>query len=93
MPLNKSALKRERQDIVKKAHNRVVKSRVHTAYRKLNDAIIAKNREEVETNLRLYMSEVDKAVKNNILQRNNGARKKSRIVKRIKTVFNEFAAN
>ena len=51
MPLNKSALKRERQDIVKKAHNRVVKSRVHTAYRKLNDAIIAKNREEVETNL------------------------------------------
>ena len=70
-----------------------MKSTVHTAYRKLNEAIIAKNREEVEANLRIYMSEVDKAVKLNVLQRNNGARKKSRIVKKIKTVFNENVAN
>ena len=93
MPLNKSGLKRERQDKVRNAHNRIVKSKVHTAYRKLNEAIIAKNREEVEANLRVYMSEVDKAVKLNVLQRNNGARKKSRIVKKIKTVFNENVAN
>jgi small subunit ribosomal protein S20 len=66
---------------------------VHTAYRNLCESITAKDREKVEANLRVYMSEVDKAVKRNVLHKNNGARKKSRIVKRIKTVFNENAPN
>ncbi|MBQ3922855.1 MAG: 30S ribosomal protein S20, partial [Spirochaetales bacterium] len=35
MPLNKSALKRERQDVVRRARNRIIKSKVHTAYRNL----------------------------------------------------------
>ena len=93
MPLNKSALKRERQDVIHRARNRVIKSKVHTAYRNLCESITAKDREKTEANLRVYMSEVDKAVKRNVLHRNNGARKKSRIVRRIKNVFNENAPN
>lgn len=91
MPINKSALKRERQDVERRLRNRIIKSKVHTAFRKLAEAINSKNREDVEAKLRVYMSEVDKAVKRNILHRNNGARKKSRIVKKIKTTFGETA--
>ena len=91
MPINKSALKRERQDVERRLRNRIIKSKVHTAFRRLVEAINSKNREDVEAKLRVYMSEVDKAVKRNVLHRNNGARKKSRIVKKIKTTFGETA--
>jgi small subunit ribosomal protein S20 len=92
MSRNSSGLKRERQNIVRKERNNVKRSRVHTAKKKLVAAIAAKKREDVELNLRTFMSEVDKAVKKGIFHRNKGARLKSRIVKKIKDVFNEHKA-
>lgn len=89
MPQNKSALKRDRQNLVRNKRNRIIKSKVHTAFRKLNEAMTEKNKELVEEKLRIYMSEVDKAVKKGILHTRKGARNKSRIVKKIKKVFNE----
>ncbi|MBP7552304.1 MAG: 30S ribosomal protein S20 [Spirochaetes bacterium] len=91
MGIKNSTIKRERQSVERRLRNRAIKSKVHTAFLGLAEAINSKNREDVEAKLRIYMSEVDKAVKRNILHKNNGARKKSRIVKRIKTVFNENA--
>jgi len=91
MGIKSSTIKRERQSVERRLRNRAVKSKVHTAFLNLTEAINSKNRENVEAKLRIYMSEVDKAVKRNILHKNNGARKKSRIVKKIKTVFNENA--
>lgn len=91
MGIKNSTIKRERQSVERRLRNRAIKSKVHTAFLSLAEAINNKNREDVEAKLRIYMSEVDKAVKRNILHKNNGARKKSRIVKRIKTVFNENA--
>ena len=91
MGIKNSTIKRERQSVERRLRNRAIKSKVHTAFLSLAEAINSKNRENVEAKLRIYMSEVDKAVKRNILHKNNGARKKSRIVKRIKTVFNENA--
>jgi len=90
--IHKSVLKRERQSLEARKRNRIVKSRVHTALLSLEDSISAKNREETETKLRTYMSEVHKAVKKNIFQRNKGARLISRIVKKIKNTFNEHKA-
>jgi small subunit ribosomal protein S20 len=92
MGINQSALKRERQNIVRRERNRVIKSRVHTAKRHLVESIDAKKRDDVEKNLRIFMSEVDKAVKRGLFHRNKGARLKSRIVKLIKTTFNEHKA-
>ncbi|HNZ27406.1 MAG TPA: 30S ribosomal protein S20 [Spirochaetota bacterium] len=91
MGVKNSTIKRERQNVERRARNRAIKSKVHTAFLNLSKAIGNKDREDVEARLRIYMSEVDKAVKRNALHKNNGARKKSRIVKRIKTVFNENA--
>jgi small subunit ribosomal protein S20 len=89
---NKSALKRKRQNVVLRERNRILKSKVHTAKKHLEESIAAKKREDVETCLRTFMSEVDKAVKKNVFHKNKGARLKSRIVKRIKDVFNEHKA-
>lgn len=90
MPINKSsALKRERQNITRRDRNRILKSRVHTAFIKLVGSMDSKNKEEVENRLRTYMSELDKAVKKGILHINKAARNKSRIVKKINSVFNE----
>lgn len=84
-----SALKRERQNTVRRERNRILKSKVHTAKRHLVEAIDLKKREDVEARLRIFMSEVDKAVKRGLFHRNKGARLKSRLVHRIKIVFNE----
>lgn len=89
MGINQSALKRERQNIVRRERNRVIKSKVHTARRRLIESIEANNREEVETRMRTFMSVVDKAVKRKLFHRNKGARLKSRITKLIKKTFNE----
>lgn len=88
---SKSVLKRERQNLEARKRNRIVKSRVHTVYKKLVSALNLKNREEVEQLLRKYMKEVHLAVKKGVFHKNKGSRKISRIVKRIKAVFNETA--
>ena len=90
MKINRSVLKRERQNLVRRARNRVLKSKVHTARKKLEEAIALKKREDVEANFRAFMSEVDKAVKKKIFHRNKGARLKSRVHHKIKVVFNEI---
>ncbi len=89
MPINKSALKRERQNTERKIRNRVIKSKVKTAFKKLSDSIDSKKKDEVEANLKLYMSEIDKAVKKGVYHINKGARNKSRIMKKISQTFKE----
>lgn len=92
MGIKNSVLKRERQNVVRRARNRVLKSKVHTARKKLEEAISLKKREEVEEFFRIFMSVVDKAVKKNIFHRNKGARLKSRAHHKIKVTFNELKA-
>ena len=86
MPVHKSVEKKERQDVVRRERNRIQRSKVNTALRRLNDAIISKNKEEIEKCLRTYMSEVHKAVKNKVFHKNKGARRISNISKKISSV-------
>ena len=87
-----SALKIGRQNVVARERNRIMKSKVHTAKRRLVEALTAKNRELVEEKFRIYSSEVDKAVKKNIFHKNKAARLKSRACKHIKDLFNEHVS-
>lgn len=89
MPINKSALKRERQANVRNLKNRVTKSKVKTAFKKLADSIDAKDKKAVDENLKLYISEIDRAVKKGVFHTNKAARSKSRIMKKINNLFNE----
>lgn len=90
MATSKSILKRERQNQKRRLRNRMIKSRIHTTLRRIDEAISEKNRENVEIFFRKYMSYVDKAAKVGVIHKNNAARKKSRVAIKIKKSFNEF---
>jgi small subunit ribosomal protein S20 len=89
MPINKSALKRERQNNERRLRNKTIKSKVKTAFKKLSASIDAKKKNEVEVNLKNYISEIDKAVKKGVYHTNKGKRNKSRIMKKVNQLFNE----
>lgn len=89
MKRNKSGLKRNKQSKVRRLKNRVLKSKIHTAFTSLVSSIDSKNKNNTDNNLKIYMSEIDKAVKKGILHLNNGARKKSNIMKKIRNTFKD----
>jgi small subunit ribosomal protein S20 len=89
MQRTKSGLKRKRQNAVRKLRNRVLKSKIHSTLLKTKSALEAKKKDDIVVCLKEYMREIDLAVKKGIIHSNTGARKKSRIVKRIKAVLKE----
>lgn len=91
MANTKSALKRvqiaERNRLRNKSYNSALK----TLMKKYFVAVEAyganptpEMRQEVEQHMAAAYSKIDKAVKRGVLHRNNGARKKSRLAKRLK---------
>jgi small subunit ribosomal protein S20 len=58
--------------------NRRRTSQVKTWFRRLESAVGNGDSARVETEYRMLLSRIDKAVKSGALHRNNGARKKSR---------------
>ncbi len=84
MPINKSAIKNQRKDEERKIRNKVLKSRVHTAFIKVNQALNTKNNEEINKRFNEYSSAVDKAAKRKVFHTNKSARLKSNMVKRIR---------
>ena len=60
---NLSTQKRERQILVARERNRIIKSKVHTAKRRVLEAMEENKRDLVGEKFNTFMSEVDKAVK------------------------------
>ncbi|GAB4433740.1 MAG: hypothetical protein OHK0040_04440 [bacterium] len=79
---NKSALKRERQSLVRRERNKSVKSAIKTQIKKVRSAIEAKNEEAVKTELTKVQSCLDKAAIKGIIHKNKAARHKARLAKR-----------
>ncbi|MCF8011306.1 MAG: 30S ribosomal protein S20 [Clostridiales bacterium] len=82
MPNIKSAAKRVRVTQRKTEYNKRIKSRVKTAVRNFEKAIITNNTEEAGKKLRGAISTLDKAVTKGVLHKNTASRKKARLVKR-----------
>lgn len=82
MPNIKSAIKRVRVTKTKTLRNKMVKSKVKTAVKKC-EAAFAENASNAEQQLRLTISQIDKAVSKGVLHKNTAARKKSRLTKRL----------
>ena len=81
MPNNPSAEKRMRQERKRRLHNRSIKSIVKTHITKAREAIASgTNPEEA---VRAAVSELDIAAKKGVIHRNNAARRKSRLMKRL----------
>jgi small subunit ribosomal protein S20 len=79
MPNSKSAKKRLRQSLVRRARNRAYKSALKTQVRKVRDEIAAGNLEAGETEFRVAAKRVDKAAAAGVVHPNLAARVKSRL--------------
>ena len=88
MANSKSAIKRIRTSERNRLRNKAYKSALRTLTKKYFGAVeaytaepTAENMEIVKQSMSAAYSKIDKAVKRNVLHRNNGARKKSRLAK------------
>lgn len=79
MPIIKSAKKRARQDIIRRERNADTKRRLREAIRDFDAAVKTGKKAEISKRLIVVQSELDTAVKKNLIHKNRAARKLSRL--------------
>lgn len=79
----KSAKKRVQVIRRKTLRNKMIRSAVKTAIRKVNEAVLAADKALAKEALRLAASTIDKAKTKGVLHKNNASRKISRLTKRV----------
>jgi small subunit ribosomal protein S20 len=87
MPLNKSAIKNQRKDLERRKRNKILKSKIHTALIRINEALNEKNIDLINKKTSEYFSLVDKAAKRHIFKKNKSSRLKANITKRINDIL------
>ncbi len=83
MPVIRSAKKAMRQSAKRKNRNYETRSKVKTAIKNIFKILQTGKKDEAEKMLQKAYSQIDKALKKNIIHRNTAARKKSRLAKAI----------
>lgn len=81
---NPSALKAHRQNVVRRARNRDLRSTLRTGLKGIRAALNAGNIDEAKTLLGAAVSLVDKMAGKGIIHRNTAGRYKSRMVAKLK---------
>jgi ribosomal protein S20 len=85
VPLTSSAIKKARQDTIKTARNRIQKDKMHDSVLGLTKGIAAgKSAAELKTLLSAAQKKLDKAAKQNLINKNTVSRKKSSLSKLVK---------
>lgn len=79
MPNTRSAKKRLRQNVVRRARNRSAKQGLRTQCRKVREAVEDGDLDRAEIEFRAAMKKLDRAGARNIIHRNAAARTKSRL--------------
>ncbi|MEI6396215.1 MAG: 30S ribosomal protein S20 [Verrucomicrobiota bacterium] len=83
MPNTKSAERRMRNSARKQAHNRSIKSRLHTLERSYLQLVGEGKKDDASKSLRTLSSAFDKAAKTGTVHRATADRKKSRLALRL----------
>jgi small subunit ribosomal protein S20 len=87
MPNIKSAEKRVRQSVKRRANNRAVLSTVSTKRRKAFEAVVKDADPAVAAKVMAeYVSTLDKAAKRGIIKRNTADRRKARMAQRLASI-------
>lgn len=81
MATHKSALKRHRQSLKRRARNRVVIGGVRRAIKRTRSFVEAGDIENARASLAVTISRLDRAASKGVIHKNTAARKKSRIVR------------
>ena len=80
---HKSALKRIRSSEKKRQRNRIIRSRSRSGVKKARVAIDGGDMEQAREATREAIRELDKAASRGVIHKNNAARRKSRLMKRL----------
>jgi small subunit ribosomal protein S20 len=83
MANHKSAIKKMRQDEVRRLRNKSYKTRVKNVIKSVEAAIKEQDREAAEKALHEAISVIDRVASKGIIHKNNAARKKSRLTKKV----------
>lgn len=84
----KSQIKRNKQNEKRRVHNRVYRGSARTFVRKTFTAIEAGDKETAEAIALKAIKALDKAAQKGVLHKNNAARRKSRLMKRLAAMEN-----
>jgi small subunit ribosomal protein S20 len=79
----KSQIKRNRQNLRRRERNRAVRSEIKTRAKRAVQAAEA-GADDVEERLRIAIKRIDKAAAKGVIHRNTAARRKSRLVARVR---------
>ncbi len=86
MANHKSAIKRARQNEIRRQRNRAVKTRVKGIVKDVQTAALGDDKEASGDRLKTAQSLIDKATKKGVLHRKTAARKISRLTKAVRRV-------
>ncbi len=89
MSHTKSANKRLRQNEKRRLRNRMYRSRARTFIKKTNRLIAEGRLEEAKEMARQAIKALDKAAEKGVLHKNNAARRKSRLMKRLNAALSQ----
>ncbi len=79
----KSAIKRNKQNEKRRVQNRIYRGKARTLVAKAKTSIEAGSVETVEQEVKLAISALDKAAIKGVIHKNNAARRKSRLMKKL----------
>ncbi|MDX1964853.1 MAG: 30S ribosomal protein S20 [Pirellulales bacterium] len=90
MPNIKSAAKRHRQSLERRAYNRAVKSAVKTQLKKAHAAAVGASVDQtaLDAEYRAAVKKLDQAAAKGVIHRNKAARLKSRLTASLKPIKN-----
>ena len=86
MPIKKSAKKHLRASEKRKKSNDKTKKAMRETIKKTNLSITNGKKDSIQEDYKKAQASIDKAVKKGIIKKKAGARKKSRLIKKIKTI-------
>lgn len=86
MANNKSALKRHRQNLKRRARNASVKSSLKTTIKKVREAISNNDAENAKNLLISATKALDKAASKGVIHKNNASRRVSRLAKSVSSL-------
>jgi small subunit ribosomal protein S20 len=86
LQINRSALKRNRQNHKRRIINKSFVSEIRTVARKIRESVEAKKKEDAEKIYKEIVTLIDGGVTKGLFHRNNAARKKSRLYKLVNSI-------
>ena len=86
MPNIKSAKKRCRVIKTKTEQNKMIKTSVKTAIKKVERAVANNDKDAANAALKTAIKSIDKATKNGVSSKNKSARNKARLTKKVNTM-------